>query len=125
MVTVIDGKRRAKLKEHLESKEANSSTLENCEILSLLEKYRDVFSLTEGERGETDLLEMLIDTGDAPPRKQAARRIPFAVRQEVAEQLKSMLKNQVIQPSNSPWASPIALVKKKDGTVSTIVVLIQ
>ena len=60
---------------------------------------------------------MSIDTGDAVPKKQAARRIPFAVRQEVAEQLKSMLKSNVIQPSNSPWASPIVLVRKKDGTL--------
>ena len=28
-----------------------------------------------------------------------------------------MLKNQVIQPSNSPWVSPIVLVRKKDGTL--------
>ena len=60
---------------------------------------------------------MFIDTGDALPRKQAASRVPFAVRQNIAEQLKSMLKNQVIQPSNSPWASPIVLMRKKDGTL--------
>ena len=62
-------------------------------------------------------MEMTIDTGDAVPRKQSVRRIPFAVRQEVAHQLHQMQKNGVIQPSNSPWASPIVLVRKKDGTL--------
>ena len=63
-----------------------------------------------------DLIEMSIDTGEPVPKKQAARQIPFAVRQEMAEQSKSMLKNNVIQPSNSPWASPIVLVRKKAGS---------
>ena len=47
-----------------------------------------VFSLEEGEHGETDIVTMTIDTGDAQPRKQAPQRMPFVVRQEVAEQLR-------------------------------------
>ena len=42
--------------------------------------------------------------------------MPFAVRQEVSRQLQEMEKTGVIQPSNSPWASPIVLVRKKDGS---------
>ena len=73
---------------------------------------RDVFSLEEGE-GETDLIEMEIDTGDAAPKRQSAWRMPFAVRQEVAKQMQD---NGVIKPSRSPWASPVVLVRKRDGT---------
>ena len=32
-------------------------------------------------------------------------------------QLKQMQEDKVIQPSSSPWASPIVLVQKKDGTL--------
>ena len=59
---------------------------------------------------------MGINTGDAPPRKQAARRMPFAVTTEVARQLRSMQEMGVIRPSSSPWASPVVLVRKRDGT---------
>ena len=76
----------------------------------------DVFSLEEGERGETDLVTMSIDTGDTHPQKQAPQRMPFVLRQEVAEQLKDMQRNGVIQPSCSPWSSPVVMVRKKDGS---------
>jgi hypothetical protein len=48
-------------------------------LWSLLEEYHDIFSL-EGERGETDLVELEIDTGDAVASRQPPRRVPFAVR---------------------------------------------
>ena len=35
---------------------------------------------------------------------------------EVERNIDDMLAKGVIQPSNSPWSSPIVLVKKKDGT---------
>ena len=60
---------------------------------------------------------MEIHTGDATPLKQAARRMPFGVRKEVAAQLRNMQTAGVIEPSSSPWASPIVLVRKKDGTL--------
>ena len=57
-----------------------------------------MFSLEEGERGKTDVIEMDIDTGDVPPKKQSARRMPFVVRQEVTKQLDQMQSNGVIKP---------------------------
>ena len=41
--------------------------MDGKQLLSLLEEYHDVFSLEEGEKGETDWVEMNIDTGDATP----------------------------------------------------------
>ena len=84
--------------------------------MSFLASHHDVFSLEEGERGETNLVELGIDTGDSPPVRQPLRRMPFAARQEVARQLESMQKEGVIQPSKSPWSCPVVLVRKKDGT---------
>lgn len=81
----------------------------------LLEEYHSAFSLDEGERGETDLVEMEIHTGDASPRRVAARRMPLAERQEVSRHLQKMQDNGIIRLSNSPWASHIVMVKERDG----------
>ena len=89
---------------------------ERKQMLTLLCEYHHVFALEDGERGETDLLQFEIETGNAPPNRQHPRRMPFSVREEVAKQLKKMQEMEVIQPSKSPWSSPVVLVRKKDGS---------
>ena len=85
--------------------------------------YHEVFSLEDGKRGETDLVEFKIDTGGAIPKRQAVRRIPFAARQEITDQLEKMQASGVIEPSESPWASPVVLVRKKDRTLRFVSII--
>ena len=106
--------RKQKLKEVLVPPKLPPNEWET--LVELLAAHHHVFCLEEGDRGETDLISMEIDTGDAYPRRQAPRRMPFAVREEVARQLSEMQTNRVIKPSKSPWASPVVLVRKRDGT---------
>ena len=84
--------------------------------MEFLAAHHHVFCLDEGDRGETDLIHMEIDTGNAHPKRQAPRQMPFAVREEVARQLSEMQNNGVIEPSKSPWASLVVLVRKRDAT---------
>ncbi|XP_062567737.1 uncharacterized protein LOC134229979 [Saccostrea cucullata] len=49
------------------------------------------------------------------PIKQGPRRIPIHLTYEVDAQVKEMLEKDVIEPST--WASPVVLVRKKDGTM--------
>ena len=86
-------------------------------LYSLLCEYHNVFALEDGEMGETDVVMMEIDTGEAQPKRQSVRRTPFAARQEIAKQLKEMQAQNVITPSDSPWASPVVLIRKKDGSL--------
>ena len=95
--------RKKKLGELLigELKNPLLSEEERRQLRLLLEEYHEVFSL-EGERGETDLVELDVETGSSPPRAQPVRRIPFAVRREVARQLREMQDSGVVRRSNSP-----------------------
>jgi len=74
-----------------------------------------VFALDNSELGTTDLVTHSIDTGDQPPICQPVRRTPFALRSKVDEMVKEMMDQGGVQPLHSSWASPIVLVKKKDG----------
>ena len=86
-------------------------------LRQLLLNHHEVFAVEDGDRGETNLVQMTIDTGNALPRRQPVRRTPFAVRAEVARQLEEMQSKGVVEPSTSPWASPVVLVRKKDGSL--------
>jgi len=57
-----------------------------------------------------------VDTGYSPPIKQSPRRPPLSAGNAEDEILDDMLKTGVIEPPTSEWASPVCLVKKRDGT---------
>ncbi|GFX60862.1 retrovirus-related Pol polyprotein from transposon 17.6 [Trichonephila clavipes] len=82
----------------------------------LFQEIEDVFSRNSSDIGHTTVTQHRIDTADHPPIKHHPRRLPFAKQEEVGTLLREMQENDIIEPSSSPWASPIVLVRKKDGS---------
>nr|VZI49479.1 unnamed protein product [Spirometra erinaceieuropaei] len=87
------------------------------QLRELLLSFPDVFTWTTDSIGRTSKVQHTINTGDAKPVWQPPRRIPTRYRDEVDKILDELLKARIIQPSSSPWASAIALVPKKDGSL--------
>lgn len=87
-------------------------------MLSLLERFRDVFG-EPGEEGCSLPVQHKIDTGNASPVVKRPYRVPYSEKPIIAEHLEDMLSKGVIAPSSSPWQAPVVLVKKKsqDGEV--------
>ena len=83
----------------------------------LVSEFSPVFSSGKSDLGRTDKIYHQINTGGAAPVYQPPRRLPFHSRQQVFEMLEEMKGQGIIESSSSPWASPIVLVKKKDGSL--------
>ncbi|UYV68419.1 hypothetical protein LAZ67_5004277, partial [Cordylochernes scorpioides] len=85
-------------------------------LRNLLRNYRDIFDFRKKEASKTDNVKHRISTGDHLPTKQRPYRVAPAERQIIQEEVNKMEEIGIIQPSASPWASPVVLVRKKDGS---------
>ena len=107
-----------KLWEQLDFSGAQSWTQsQESKIQETLEDFHDVFTLNPMELGCTSLVDHLIKIIDLKPFKERYRQIPPHQFEEVRKHLKEMEDIGAIRRSNSPWVSPVVLVKKKDGTL--------
>ena len=69
------------------------------------------------ELGKTDLVKHVIKLDNYVSFKERYQWIPPHQYEEVRKHLNEMLEIGAIQKSNSPWASTVVLVRKKDGSL--------
>lgn len=93
--------------------EGNSDQLKR--VQALLCKHVGVFVREDSQLGCTSTLRHSIKTTDDVPVNQPYRRIPPHLYDEVRNHLNDLLKKGVIQESESAYAAPIVLVRKKSG----------
>jgi len=90
---------------------------ERQQLLAVLDRCRDSFT-SKGLTGPTLAHDVVhtIRVGQAKPIKQAPYRATPANQLIIKENVQKLLDAGLIVPSNSPWASPVILVTKSDGT---------
>ncbi len=91
------------------------TALEREMLLQVLDKHQDTFQWDSSVVGRTKLVEHTINTGDSKPVQLRQYPLPSVALAEVRRQRDDMLKTGIIRPSNSPWRSPVLLIKKKDS----------
>lgn len=91
-------------------------TKDQCEqVKEVLYQHLSVFSTGDTDLGRTHLTYHHIHTGDNKPVKMHPRKIPAHFEKEVEAQLDQMQNQGIIRPSQSPWAAPVVIVRKRDG----------
>lgn len=86
-------------------------------VLAILRRFSGVFtSAAEAQQTERPKVKHRINTGNHPPISQRAYRVSPTERRIIQGEVEKMLRDDIIRLSESPWSSPVVLVKKKDGT---------
>ena len=84
------------------------------EVETLMKQYPDVLSSLPGR---TDQIQHDIKLLTSEPIRTKGYSIPYKTRSVMETEIQDMLDLGVIEPSISPYSSPIVLVPKKDGSV--------
>ncbi|KAK3098956.1 hypothetical protein FSP39_024662 [Pinctada imbricata] len=105
------------LKELFKESVVKLSGTQKQSVADLLSEYADIFAKSDFDLGKFTAVQHQIDTSDAKPVRQPARRTPLGFMKEEEEHLKKLLDKGIVVPSKSNWASPVVLVRKKDGSV--------
>ena len=99
------------------SEAAIDDDLQKKQLDGLLQEYSDVFSTSSLDFGRTSTIKHTIPLVDNQPFRLPYRRIPPSQYQAVREHIQAMEETGAIRRSSSPYASPIVIVHKKDGSL--------
>ncbi|TPP56601.1 putative tick transposon [Fasciola gigantica] len=88
----------------------------SSEVARIINEKRDIFDHSCEFLGRKHILQHRIDTGQQHPIYQTPRCVQPHYQTELDKMVQEMLESKFIRHSSSPWASPIVLVKKKEGS---------
>lgn len=83
----------------------------------MMQQFKSVFSSGESDIGHASVTNHKIRLTDQTPIYQRPRRFPRPINDEIERQCQELNALDIIEPSMSPWSSPIVPVRKKDGSV--------
>lgn len=88
------------------------SKIEKMRLDAVIERNKQLAGTTFGC---TTRAEHVIVT-DSPPIKQRYYRVSPVLQRCIDRELEDMLSKGIVEKSNSPWSSPVVMVRKKDGS---------
>ena len=96
----------------LGTKLSHLPSVQRKELAEVITQYREVFPDVPSK---TNLIEHDVDVGDSAPIKQHPYRVSLMKKELLDKEVQYMLKNDIIEESQSNWSSPCILVPKHDG----------
>lgn len=98
--------------------EIDSGTLtydEKAKLVEMLNEFRECFALNLNELGCAKSAKMSIRLENDRPSTYTPYRMSHSEKQTVDDMTQELLQNNIIRHSDSPYSSPILLVKKENG----------
>ena len=86
---------------------------EVLQVKSVLQYFTDILTDVPGL---ANILEHKIVTNTDTPVRLKPYPLPYAMTEVVKEEVEGMWQQGFIEPSESPYSSPIVIIKKKDGS---------
>ncbi|UYV78594.1 hypothetical protein LAZ67_16002094, partial [Cordylochernes scorpioides] len=96
--------------------DSNFTEDQQNKMMNILKKFSNVFDFSEKSQPARSKIKHKIDTGDHAPTKQMPYRVSGMERKIIQQEVDRIMKQDIIQFSESPWSSPVVLVKKKNGS---------
>ena len=90
------------------------SATQLAEVGELLEDFKDVLTDVPGE---TNLIEHKIKLVSDQPVRTKQYPLPFSMTETIKDETEKMLEMGIIEPSQSPYISPVVLVKKSEQSI--------
>ena len=84
------------------------------ELKAVFQAHADILTTRPGVFSGNLMLEIPL-TSDVPIRRKMYN-LPFSSKEVVEKEIQVMLDLEIIEPSKSPYSSPVVLVRKKDGS---------
>ena len=106
--------RLSRFREQLRTDHLNDK--ERVSLVKICKEYHDIFHLSGDKLTCTTAADHAIPTATINPSRAIntkSFRIPEINEEEVERQIEQMLNDDIIQPSTSPWNSPILVIPKK------------
>jgi hypothetical protein len=86
-------------------------------VYAMLGNFKPVFSAGDTDIGLANVTQHKIKLMNDIPIFQRPRRFPQPVADEIERQCQELNSLDIIEPSSSPWSSPVLPVRKKDGSI--------
>lgn len=126
-VQVVQEKSQGKYRRHFDKITEDDFNLDNVppqhkqKLVNLLLEYSDIFSKSLRTIGRTDLIHPRIKLINNFPVCCKPFKIPHALKEIAFQQIQELLQANIIEKSNSSYAFPLILVKKKNNDYRLVV----
>lgn len=97
--------------------QSECSARERQQLEALVRANSDMFLQDDHDLGYTERVRHGMRLRDDKPVASTFRRVPPTQLQEVKEHIQTLLAKNIIQPSQSPYAAPVVVVRKKNNEI--------